>query len=493
MRRRRHRLQVSTFPFMAVLLCAMGSLILLLLIMDRQGKKAALAAALAKKAHRKKTSTRQAPEDIVEREVERLHTQVCRLEAIRWALQQEQRDVQEEIYRERKRTADIRDRVESLQRRYAKSGEKLERQRRQTDRLRAVATALDQDLADLAARLQQARMRLAARKKDETIKKTVFSLVPYRGPRGESRNPIYAECRAGGVVLLPPRVELIGSAFSAEAIRKELRQRIATYSDPEGRRPYLLLLVRPEGIRSFYAIREAISGLPIDLGYELVDGEWTIEVNLGEGKTTMLAGKPSPYHPGGPMSPAKGGGSRFEAGRGPTAIGGSPTQPGSSGTTNKNVARPAARPPSPTRAVDVASTPTDGKSAGPRKQPQGKRSTSVGNQSDDVQPPPISHDWYIAVECSAGGVRIPVLRRQYALRELQAPLGSGRDHPLTQALAGLIEHRRTIARAQGRAYRPIIKFEVAPDGLRSYHLTYPLLETLNVPMIRQNLSPAPLP
>src|ERR1700683_434138 len=38
MRARRQRLQVSTFPFLAVLLCAMGSLILLLLVIDRRAK-----------------------------------------------------------------------------------------------------------------------------------------------------------------------------------------------------------------------------------------------------------------------------------------------------------------------------------------------------------------------------------------------------------------------------------------------------------------------
>src|SRR5215468_2430930 len=52
MRRPRRRLEVSTFPFLAVLLCAMGSLILLLLVIDRQAKavarnKARLAAAEA--------------------------------------------------------------------------------------------------------------------------------------------------------------------------------------------------------------------------------------------------------------------------------------------------------------------------------------------------------------------------------------------------------------------------------------------------------------
>ena len=41
MRRRSKKLEVSTFPFLAVLLCAMGSLILVLLITDRKGKLAA--------------------------------------------------------------------------------------------------------------------------------------------------------------------------------------------------------------------------------------------------------------------------------------------------------------------------------------------------------------------------------------------------------------------------------------------------------------------
>src|SRR5439155_4958380 len=46
MRRRRQVLQVSTFPFLAVLLCAMGSLILLLLVIDRRAKAVARAKAL---------------------------------------------------------------------------------------------------------------------------------------------------------------------------------------------------------------------------------------------------------------------------------------------------------------------------------------------------------------------------------------------------------------------------------------------------------------
>src|SRR5205823_12654467 len=47
MKRRRHTLQVSTFPFLAVLLCAMGSLVVLLLVIDRRAKVVMRAKALA--------------------------------------------------------------------------------------------------------------------------------------------------------------------------------------------------------------------------------------------------------------------------------------------------------------------------------------------------------------------------------------------------------------------------------------------------------------
>ena len=52
-----------------------------------------------------------------------------------------------------------------------------------------------------------------------------------------------------------------------------------------------------------------------------------------------------------------------------------------------------------------------------------------------------------------------------------------------------------IARRQGTVrpgeppYRPQVRLLVRPDGLRTYYLAYPLLESLQVPMTRQNLEP----
>src|SRR5581483_5087402 len=50
MKRRRQLLQVSTFPFLAVLLCAMGGLILFLIVMDKRAKIVARNKALAEAA-----------------------------------------------------------------------------------------------------------------------------------------------------------------------------------------------------------------------------------------------------------------------------------------------------------------------------------------------------------------------------------------------------------------------------------------------------------
>src|SRR5947209_6497674 len=51
MRRRGKPLEISTFPFLAVLLCAMGSLILVLIVMDRKAKLAARYKAVAAQGH----------------------------------------------------------------------------------------------------------------------------------------------------------------------------------------------------------------------------------------------------------------------------------------------------------------------------------------------------------------------------------------------------------------------------------------------------------
>ena len=51
---------------------------------------------------------------------------------------------------------------------------------------------------------------------------------------------------------------------------------------------------------------------------------------------------------------------------------------------------------------------------------------------------------------------------------------------------GIARHQASV-RPGEPPYRPQIRFRVRPDGLRSYYLAYPALESLRVPMSRENV------
>jgi hypothetical protein len=63
------------------------------------------------------------------------------------------------------------------------------------------------------------------------------------------------------------------------------------------------------------------------------------------------------------------------------------------------------------------------------------------------------------------------------------------NNSLLQAVQSLIVRRQAMVRPGEPPYRPVIRFLVHPDGLRTYYLAYPALESLQVSMIRENVRP----
>jgi hypothetical protein len=96
-------------------------------------------------------------------------------------------------------------------------------------------------------------------------------------------------------------------------------------------------------------------------------------------------------------------------------------------------------------------------------------------------------DWVIPVECTADAVVVRGGRLRFATAQL--PRTATADHPLVQALRQMIARRQATVRPGELPYRPFIRFQVHPDGLRSYYRAYPLLAKLHVPMTRQDLEP----
>src|SRR5205085_11343824 len=123
------------------------------------------------------------------------------------------------------------------------------------------AAASQAELARLAADLDQMEQALRDLKALRERQKQTYSLVPYFGRHGDNRRPLYVECTAVGLVFHPDRTTLDGPALLPLTIRAEVERRIARQrgepgtADGKGDKaeltPYLLMLVRPDGISSY--------------------------------------------------------------------------------------------------------------------------------------------------------------------------------------------------------------------------------------------------
>src|SRR5262245_6149220 len=271
---RRHQLRPDTFPFLAVLLCAMGSLILVLLELDRrarsaahdraeqawkdsQKEKAELLARLRSKRHAERASLREQAQGVL---AERARVQE-QLEEILRSLQAERA----QQAAGEKRRAEESARVDQARHDLAAREQQLGQARRRVEAARSQRERLTGDLL----LLEQAMARL---KEQRAQAGKEWSLVPYVGKRGLNRQPLYVECAARRIVFHPDHRSLNGFTLSAENVLAEVTKRMKGRPDP-----YWMLLVRPDGILSYYQFLQATRGLDIAYGYEFVDAGWDFD------------------------------------------------------------------------------------------------------------------------------------------------------------------------------------------------------------------------
>ena len=198
MRHRSRPLQVSTFPFLAVLLCTMGSLILLLLVIDRQAKAVARAKAL-KAAERAEVGGAQAAA-ARRAEFERrrlalhdfLRSQDQELKTAIDKIQREHSAKREELEAQAARGRDSANRLRMESLRLRQEQLELEQHRAQ---LKQHEQAASREMTDLTRDLLTLEQTLNAVKQVRRYDDQRYSVVPYRGRLGEQRKPVYLECR----------------------------------------------------------------------------------------------------------------------------------------------------------------------------------------------------------------------------------------------------------------------------------------------------------
>ena len=252
---------ISLFPFLAVLLCTMGALLVLLVLFSRSARHGADAETSA---------------DVSEMELAK--------ESLGWRLGQ---------------LAGVRDRtaadlaaarlqlagVEEHSRELTDELERLERLLAQLETGAGQPAAAD--LATLEARLKSARESLDKARAEQKTKPPAYAVVPYVGKNGTHRRPLYIECSLDGVFLQPEGVRLSPGDFEGppgpgnplasalRAAREHLARSAGSSTDPAAQ-PYPLLLVRPSGVMAYYAAREAIQSWGSEFGYQLIDEDWTL-------------------------------------------------------------------------------------------------------------------------------------------------------------------------------------------------------------------------
>lgn len=256
---------VSLFPFLAVLLCTMGALIVLLIVLADQSRRQASAAGSAQ-------------QDEFQQQIREAQWKQSVLAEAHDAAAAALTDANAELayFEEQARAAD------------AKLQSVLADARRHGDLLGGRRETQAADAAELEA-LRETLVQWQEeweRRKDAAPAKTAYSVVPYLGKYGTYRQPVYLECRADRIIFQPQGIELtdadfIGSlgpssplAIVMRATRRTIRQ------DAGGGRslkePYPLLLVRPDGIGAFYVAREVLANVDVHFGYELIDADWEL-------------------------------------------------------------------------------------------------------------------------------------------------------------------------------------------------------------------------
>jgi hypothetical protein len=258
---------ISLFPFLAVLLCTMGALLVLLVLFSRSAKESERAEADA---------ARQRQEEDLRLAKEELAWRLRQLQEIR-------NRTQDDLARGRMHLAGVEDDARKL-------ADELEGLERTSIALAAdtkPAAADEAAIAELERSLKNARESLDKAKEELASKPPAYAVVPYEGVNGTHRRPLYIECCIDGVFLQPEGIRLGPADFEGppgpgnplasalRAAREHIARGPRESGDPAAQ-PYPLLLVRPSGVMAYYAARESIQSWGSEFGYQFIDEDWTL-------------------------------------------------------------------------------------------------------------------------------------------------------------------------------------------------------------------------
>jgi hypothetical protein len=263
---------ISLFPFLAVLLCTMGSLLVVLVIFSRSAKLAGVAAADAARAAAAAAAADERQE--LELAREELGWRIDHVRSMRDRTADDLAKARMQLAGTEENARQLADELDAL----ARVVEALESEAAQAD---------DRTILELERKLAEARKAYDEAKEKLAEKPPAYAVVPYEGANGTHRRPLYIECCIDGVFLQPEGIRFGPTDFEGppgpgnplasalRAAREHIAKNPGESGDPNVQ-PYPLLIVRPSGVMAYYAARESIQSWGSEFGYQFVDEDWTL-------------------------------------------------------------------------------------------------------------------------------------------------------------------------------------------------------------------------
>lgn len=266
---------ISLFPFIGILLCTMGALLVILVAVSRSARDTATAEVEAKQ--------KAAPVDhVLVAKIDYVKGYVGKLTKVRSEAEKKLREQHQHLSNLEDHINRMHERMRSLQA-AAKELDSLEREH-YDDRSQA-----ERETVRLNQLIQEAHESIASMQESAEKAPSSYAVVPYEGPNGTYRRPIYIECVKDGVILQPEGVVIAGQdllppygagnplASTLRATRDHLIKLYPKEGQTRNLEPYPLLLVRSEGLIMYDRARQAIEAGDFDLGFELVEDNWKLK------------------------------------------------------------------------------------------------------------------------------------------------------------------------------------------------------------------------
>ncbi|MCA9096899.1 MAG: hypothetical protein KDA36_00860 [Planctomycetaceae bacterium] len=307
-RRRSQTTAISLFPFLAVLICTMGALILLLLVTTRQIRQQEVARERAR-LNGELTQVKppqpkiQVPAPKVDAELVARRKVIQQREVAIERQSQARERLQHQLQRERDRLTEAKEEFEALQAKLDAVRQDLSEEQAARAEVRHKKSELTEEEKQLLDDLEHARRKLLDLKARLQNAEGEFALVPYDGKSGTTRRPIFVECTERGFRILPEDILLTPddmNGFServnpllagTEALtafwtgKGDVRPVDADPKNP----PYILLIVRPSGTVAYYLARRFLSRMKEPFGYELVEEDYPLHVSKADPQAKRAA------------------------------------------------------------------------------------------------------------------------------------------------------------------------------------------------------------